>query len=75
MKTFYKKMHLMTGLTLLTIAVQAQPGVTQTPRPGFGWDANIILAMLAIFLLVPISSLANAFVMTAKNEWPKTKTH
>jgi cytochrome c oxidase cbb3-type subunit 3 len=46
-------------------------GATPSAPPangGQGFDMNIILILLAVFLLVPISSLANAFVGAAKNK-------
>ena len=48
------------------------PGQDTTPTApssgGQGFDMNIILILLAVFLLVPISSLANAFVGAAKKK-------
>ena len=57
---------------LLVFTSGLLPGQDTTPTApssgGQGFDMNIILILLAVFLLVPISSLANAFVGAAKKK-------
>src|SRR6188474_3795880 len=64
MKIYYSK--------LLVFISGLLPGQDTTPTApssgGQGFDMNIILILLAVFLLVPISSLANAFVGAAKKK-------
>jgi len=57
-------------LVSLSGLVMSQGSTPSVPPAGGGqgFDMNIILILLAVFLLVPISSLANAFVGAAKKK-------
>jgi cytochrome c oxidase cbb3-type subunit 3 len=61
------KIYLLLSLLLLSGLVTGQAAAPPATS-GQGIDMNIILIILAVFLLFPIASLANAFVAAAKKK-------